>query len=133
MSRCCQDAGQQRLPARPAFGCSPDIAGQVSTQEGESHFQWLACGCSGVAVPGDVLDKPVDDDAAAAAPGERVPGQSADHVGEGDRICGSAGEGFGKLAAVPGEQVKRDRLGREPGAQFQDLDRGRGSALKPVN
>jgi hypothetical protein len=56
-----------------------------------------------VAVPGDVLDKPVDDDAAAAAPRERIADQGADLVGEGDRISGSAGERLGKLAAMPGE------------------------------
>src|ERR1700727_1388066 len=70
-----QDAGQQRPPAGPAFGCSPDIARQVSTKEGEDHFQRLACAGCVLPIPRDVLDEPVDDDAAAAAPGEGVPGQ----------------------------------------------------------
>jgi hypothetical protein len=42
---CGQDAGQQRLPLRPAIRVSPGIAGQVSAQQREYCLQRIAGGC----------------------------------------------------------------------------------------
>lgn len=98
------------------FGLLQTSPGRSALRRARTVSRRSSCspaGCPAGRLAGDILDEPVDDEAAARAPGQRVTGQDANRVIECNRVDRDSGQGFRQLAMVTGEQVQGYRFWAE--------------------
>jgi hypothetical protein len=103
--------------------------GAQQPQDGRERM--LLCVGEG-ALADDGLQKSVHEQAVADAADKGVVNQRADCIDGGDWVDGRPAKRLWQQLRVTGEQVERDRLRRQPGAEFEELDCGRMVRAQPL-
>ena len=125
--------GQQRSPGRPGGRVVPRIGGYRSAQQTQDDPARLVRVWAAVwAVAQDGLHQPVQLQMVGADAGQRPLTEQPHQPRESQRVGGCGGQRLGQPVGMRGEQSQRNRLGRQPRGQAQQIQPRRVITSQPV-